>query len=60
LGGGGFEAKNFISAGESHAALLRALKVALENQVRFMNLLESTRLFSHRGGEGVESGGATF
>jgi hypothetical protein len=47
LGGGGFEAKNFISAGESHAALLRALKVALENQVRFMNLFESTRFFSH-------------
>jgi hypothetical protein len=60
LGGGWFEAKNFISAGESHAALLRALKVALENQVRFMNLFESTRLFSHRGSEGVESGGATF
>ena len=60
MGGGWLEAENFVGAGQSDASLLGALKVALENQVRFMNLFESTRLFSHRGGEGVEAGGTAF
>lgn len=60
LGGGRLEAENFVGAGQGDAALLRALKVALEDEVRFVDFLQSAWLLSDGGGEGVEAGGAAF
>ena len=60
LGGGWFEAEDFVGAGEGDATLLGALEVAFEDEVGFVDFFEGTWFFADGGGEGVESCGAAF
>ena len=60
MGGGWFEAEDFVGAGEGDATLLGALEVAFENEVGFVDFFEGTGFFADGGGEGVESCGAAF
>jgi hypothetical protein len=60
LGGGWFEAEDFVGARECDATLLGALEVAFEDEVGFVDFFECTWFFADGGGEGVEPCGAAF
>jgi hypothetical protein len=55
LGCGGFESEDFIRTRKGDTSLLGALDIAFENEIWFVNLLESAWLLSYGGGKGVES-----
>jgi hypothetical protein len=50
LGCRGFESEDFIRARKCDTALLGALYVAFEDEVRFVDLLKSAWLLSYGGG----------
>ena len=50
LGCGGFEPEDFIRTRKSDTSLLGALYIAFEDEVRFVDLLESAWFLSYGGG----------
>ena len=60
MGCWGFESENFVGTGKGDAALLGALEIAFEDEVRFVNLFEGAGFFADGSGEGVETGGSAF
>ena len=60
MGCGGFESENFVGTGKGDAALLGALEIAFEDEVRFVNFFEGTGFFADGSGKGVKTSRSAF